>query len=242
MLGPSGCGKTTTLRLIAGFERPDGGGILLDGVDMSTTPPHKRRVNTVFQSYALFSHKTVEDNIAFGLRYQKCTKEEMRQRVELGDGDGAPRRARQAPPRPALGRPAAARRARPRARARAAGAAARRAARRPGRAPAHRPPGRAQAHPGAARDHVHLRDPRPGRGADDVRPRRGDARRAHQPVRHAAGALRGARDGVRGELPGRGEPRARHRRARPRGGALRAGQLLAALPRHRRGRRRGAAP
>ena len=50
MLGPSGCGKTTTLRLIAGFERPDGGSILLDGADMSRTPPHKRRVNTVFQS------------------------------------------------------------------------------------------------------------------------------------------------------------------------------------------------
>ncbi|HMS62475.1 MAG TPA: ATP-binding cassette domain-containing protein, partial [Solirubrobacteraceae bacterium] len=56
MLGPSGCGKTTTLRLIAGFERPDAGGILLDGVDMSRTPPHKRNVNTVFQSYALFPH------------------------------------------------------------------------------------------------------------------------------------------------------------------------------------------
>ena len=57
MLGPSGCGKTTTLRLIAGFERPTEGKILLDGVDMSRTPPHKRRVNTVFQSYALFPHK-----------------------------------------------------------------------------------------------------------------------------------------------------------------------------------------
>ena len=71
MLGPSGCGKTTTLRLIAGFERPDEGAILLDGVDMSRTPPHKRNVNTVFQSYALFPHKSVADNIAFGLRYKK---------------------------------------------------------------------------------------------------------------------------------------------------------------------------
>ena len=67
LLGPSGCGKTTTLRMIAGFERPTEGQILLDGVDMAQTPPHKRNVNTVFQSYALFPHLTVEDNVAFGL-------------------------------------------------------------------------------------------------------------------------------------------------------------------------------
>ena len=82
MLGPSGCGKTTTLRLIAGFERPDAGAILLDGVDMSRTPPHKRNVNTVFQSYALFPHKSVADNIAFGLRYQKVSKADARRRVD----------------------------------------------------------------------------------------------------------------------------------------------------------------
>jgi sulfate transport system ATP-binding protein len=68
LLGPSGCGKTTTLRMIAGFERPSEGQILLDGVDMAQTPPHKRDVNTVFQSYALFPHLTVEENVAFGLR------------------------------------------------------------------------------------------------------------------------------------------------------------------------------
>src|SRR5437899_8992926 len=68
LLGPSGCGKTTTLRLIAGFERPDEGRILLDGVDMAQTPPHRRTVNTVFQSYALFPHLNVYDNVAFGLR------------------------------------------------------------------------------------------------------------------------------------------------------------------------------
>jgi len=81
MLGPSGCGKTTTLRLIAGFERPDEGKILLDGTDMSRTPPHRRRVNTVFQSYALFPHKSVTDNVAFGLRYQRATKAEVKRRV-----------------------------------------------------------------------------------------------------------------------------------------------------------------
>jgi spermidine/putrescine transport system ATP-binding protein len=81
MLGPSGCGKTTTLRLIAGFERPDTGSILLDGADMSRTPPHKRNVNTVFQSYALFPHRSVEENIAFGLRYKRVGRDETRRRV-----------------------------------------------------------------------------------------------------------------------------------------------------------------
>jgi len=81
MLGPSGCGKTTTLRMIAGFEQPTSGQILLDGDDMAFTPPHKRNVNTVFQSYALFPHLTVQDNVAFGLRRQKRPKTEIRQRV-----------------------------------------------------------------------------------------------------------------------------------------------------------------
>ena len=81
LLGPSGCGKTTTLRMIAGFARPDAGRILLGGIDVTETPPHRREVNTVFQSYALFPHLTVEDNVAFGLRFQRVTKEERRGRV-----------------------------------------------------------------------------------------------------------------------------------------------------------------
>ena len=72
MVGPSGCGKTTTLRMIAGFERPTSGRILLDGADVAQTPPHKRNVNTVFQSYALFPHLSVADNVAFGLKYRKA--------------------------------------------------------------------------------------------------------------------------------------------------------------------------
>jgi spermidine/putrescine transport system ATP-binding protein len=64
LLGPSGCGKTTTLRLIAGFERPTAGQILLDDRDLVDTPPHRRPVNTVFQSYALFPHLSVADNVA----------------------------------------------------------------------------------------------------------------------------------------------------------------------------------
>jgi spermidine/putrescine transport system ATP-binding protein len=81
LLGPSGCGKTTTLRLIAGFERPDEGQILLDGVDMVQTPPHKRNVNTVFQNYALFPHLSVADNVGFGLRYKDVSKQEAKKRV-----------------------------------------------------------------------------------------------------------------------------------------------------------------
>jgi spermidine/putrescine transport system ATP-binding protein len=82
LLGPSGCGKTTTLRLIAGFERPDEGQILLDDADMAQVPPHKRNVNTVFQNYALFPHLNVFDNVAFGLRYKDVGKNEIKQKVD----------------------------------------------------------------------------------------------------------------------------------------------------------------
>ena len=74
LLGASGCGKTTTLRMIAGFEKPDSGRILLDGRDVAGDPPHKRPVNTVFQTYALFPFMTVWDNVAFGLKYQKASQ------------------------------------------------------------------------------------------------------------------------------------------------------------------------
>ncbi len=81
MLGPSGCGKTTTLRMIAGFESPTDGRILLDGDDVSRTPPYRRNVNTVFQQYALFPHMTVHDNVAFGLRSRKVLRDEVERRV-----------------------------------------------------------------------------------------------------------------------------------------------------------------
>jgi spermidine/putrescine transport system ATP-binding protein len=81
LLGPSGCGKTTTLRMVAGFERPTSGRILLDGSDVARTPPHQRNVNTVFQSYALFPHLDVQKNVAFGLKYHKLSKEERNKRV-----------------------------------------------------------------------------------------------------------------------------------------------------------------
>ncbi len=81
ILGPSGCGKTTTLRLIAGFEEPTSGQILLDGVDMAASPPDKRNVNTVFQNYALFPFLNVMDNVSFGLRSQKIEKAEAARRA-----------------------------------------------------------------------------------------------------------------------------------------------------------------
>src|SRR6202035_2111577 len=81
LLGPSGCGKTTTLRLIAGFEQPTSGKILLDGDDVSDVPPHRRNVNTVFQSYALFPFLSVFDNVAFGLRHRSVDKADLRRRV-----------------------------------------------------------------------------------------------------------------------------------------------------------------
>ena len=81
LLGPSGCGKTTTLRLIAGFEQPTAGRILLDDVDVSAVPPHRRNVNTVFQSYALFPFLTVFDNVAFGLKNKHLPKAELDERV-----------------------------------------------------------------------------------------------------------------------------------------------------------------
>ncbi len=81
LLGPSGCGKTTTLRMIAGFEYPSSGSIVIHGREMATIPPHRRPVNTVFQSYALFPHLTVAQNVAFGLEMQRRPKDEIAARV-----------------------------------------------------------------------------------------------------------------------------------------------------------------
>lgn len=81
LLGPSGCGKTTTMRMIAGFEEPTGGTVFLDGRDVTQVAPHKRDVNMVFQSYALFPHLTTYQNVAFGLERRKVPKDEVRRRV-----------------------------------------------------------------------------------------------------------------------------------------------------------------
>src|SRR3989442_1538109 len=81
LLGPSGCGKTTLLRLLAGFETPDQGRILLDGVDIAPVPPYRRPINMMFQSYALFPHLTVEGNVAFGLKQERLSNAETAARV-----------------------------------------------------------------------------------------------------------------------------------------------------------------
>ncbi|HEY9635087.1 MAG TPA: ABC transporter ATP-binding protein [Coleofasciculaceae cyanobacterium] len=82
ILGPSGCGKTTTLRLVAGFETPSAGEVLIQGQSMNHIPPHRRPVNTVFQSYALFNHLSVKENIAFGLRLKKLKASDVEERVK----------------------------------------------------------------------------------------------------------------------------------------------------------------
>ncbi|MDR1692879.1 MAG: ABC transporter ATP-binding protein [Oscillospiraceae bacterium] len=89
LLGPSGCGKTTTLRIIGGFETPTAGSVLFDGVRINDVPPHKRRVNTVFQKYALFPHLNVFENVAFGLRVPQTLKGDdgRKRRVKVSEGE-----------------------------------------------------------------------------------------------------------------------------------------------------------
>jgi putrescine transport system ATP-binding protein len=81
LLGPSGCGKTTLLRMLAGFERPDQGRILIDGADMAAVPPYRRPVNMMFQSYALFPHMTAAQNVGFGLKQDRMPRREIKERV-----------------------------------------------------------------------------------------------------------------------------------------------------------------
>ena len=193
MLGPSGSGKTTTLRMIAGFELPTAGRILLHGADVTDVPPFDRDVNTVFQDYALFPHMSVGDNVAYGLMVRKVPATERARRVadalrmvRLEGYDDAQAVA-------AVGRPAPARRARPGARQPPARAAPRRAAR---RARPEAPRGdadRAQGDPAAGRHHVHLRHARPGRGAHDERPAGGVQRRSDRAARDPGRGLRATR-------------------------------------------------
>ena len=82
LLGPSGCGKTTTLRIIGGFETPDTGRVIFDGQDISNVPPNKRQLNTVFQKYALFTHMTIAENIAFGLKIKKKSSQYIKDKIE----------------------------------------------------------------------------------------------------------------------------------------------------------------
>ena len=99
LLGPSGCGKTTTLRMVAGFEEPTAGRVLIEGQDVAGLPAHKRPTNTVFQSYALFPHLSVEENVAFGLRRKKVAEGGDRPPREprSSSGSGSPPRVNRRP-------------------------------------------------------------------------------------------------------------------------------------------------
>ena len=185
MLGPSGCGKTTTLRMIGGFEDATYGTVYLGGRDVTDLPPYKRDVNTVFQSYALFPHLDVKENVAFGLRRKKVDKPEIETRVKetmaLVDLIGFENRK---PPQMSGGQQQRV-------------ALARALVNHPKVLLLDEPLGaldmklrktdaaRAEADPAGGRDHVHLRDARPGRSHDDVEPARGDAPRQDRAARRA---------------------------------------------------------
>ena len=118
ILGSSGCGKTTTLNMIGGFLKPDGGRVLLDGHDITALPPERRPVSTVFQSYGLFPHMSVLQNVTYGLKFRGYSRAEAKEKGRRVSG-ARPCRARECAHRRALGRSAAARGARPRAHRRA---------------------------------------------------------------------------------------------------------------------------
>ena len=219
MLGPSGCGKTTTLRLIAGFEQPTEGAIRLDGEDVArsrrTSATSTRCSSPTRCSTTSTSRRTSRSACGAARSRRRRSRTRVAEALELvALGHRAKDEAG-----PALGRQAPAGRAGPRAREPAVGAAARRAARRARPPAAQADAGRAQADPARGRDHVHLRDARPGGGAGHVRPHRGHARRRRRAARRARGDLRAPGQAVRGRLhrhlePAAGDGRERRRAAR----------------------------
>ena len=197
MLGPSGCGKTTTLRMIAGFEMPDEGRIVLQGRDVTSVPPAKRNVNMVFQAYGLFPHMTVAENIAFGPKIKKLSKADIAERmtdvIHTVRLDGLEDRR----PDAAVRRAAAAGRAGAGADQPPRGAPARRAARRPRPQAPQGDAARAEGASAAHRDDVRLRHARPGGGDDDERSHRRDEPRGCRAAGDAARALPAAGERLR---------------------------------------------
>ena len=213
MLGPSGSGKTTTLRMIAGFEEPTAGTVELAGADVVGQPPYDRAVNTVFQDYALFPHMSVGENVSYGLRVARVPKDERARRRDEALGDGAALRLRRAQAERALRRTAPAGRARPGDRQPPQGAAARRAARRSRPEASRADADRAEDDPGRGGDHLRLRHPRPGRGADDERPDRRLQRGPDRAGEPAHRALRASAERLRRRLRRRLQPARARRRA-----------------------------
>ena len=125
LLGPRAAARPRCLRMISGLETPTGGQIIIGGEDMALTPPNKRPTNMVFQSYAVFPHMTVADNVAYGLKVTGVPRDETKRRVGRGSRHGEADRTRRPQARPDVGRPAPARGARPRAGEAAESAAAR---------------------------------------------------------------------------------------------------------------------
>ena len=223
LLGPSGCGKTTLLRCLAG-PREGGRRTRLDrrpGRDRASRR-RRRRIAMVFQSYAVFPHMRVYDNVAFGLKMQRQSKSLIKERVRLG----RPAAAYRAVPRPlpltAVGRPTSARRRRPCHRHEGRRAADGRAALEPRRAPAHGDARRVEDSAPEARSDDDLRHARPGRGAQHGRPDRRHERRPHRSGRQPARGVRPPRGHLRrrlhrhaaDELPGHGDRRRRDRSGR----------------------------
>ena len=200
LVGPSGCGKTTALRMLAGLEEISDGEIRIGDRIVNDLTPKDRDIAMVFQSYALYPHMTVEQNLAFGLKLRKLPKKEVDERVQRGCEDPPDRGVPQAQATRALGRPAPARRDGPRDRARAAGLPDGRAALEPRREAPRADARRDPPAPAAARRDDDLRHARPGRGDDDGRPRRRHERRPPAAGRHAAGALRPPGQRVRRRL------------------------------------------
>ena len=194
MLGPSGSGKTTTLRMIAGFEQPTSGRVVLHGRDVTRCPAIRAR-----RQHGLPGLRPVPAHDGRRQRGLRADGPQGRQGDATDPGrrcapHGPPRRLRAAQAERAVGRTAPARRPRARARQPAARAPARRAARRPRPQASRGDADRAQADPATGRDHVHLRHPRPGRGAHDERPPGGLQQRADRAARSAGRGLRATHD------------------------------------------------
>ena len=177
LLGPSGCGKTTLLRMLAGFETPDEGRILLDGWDIAKLLPHERPVNMMFQNYALFPHLVGARQYRVRPEARRDGSCRYRHARRRDGGAGEARGPREAQARPAVRRPEAARGAGARAGAPAADPAARRAAGRARQEAAREHASRTDGAAAASRHHLHHRHPRPGRGDDDGEPDRRDGSR-----------------------------------------------------------------